>query len=225
MNERESTQRILEMHKRNLAILEEQLAAFGEPYAPPHIKIQIQDKKKIIAELESTFNPSNASITLVDSKHPEEYANTTKTTRSKVFISYSPRDSRWLERLKTHLMPQVREGKLEVWDDTKIKPGMRWREEIQKALDEAKVIVMLISADFLASDFYNEETPRLLAAAEKEGAVILPLIIGYSRFTDTPLYQFQAINSPEKPLSGLRSSEQDEVLVNAARAIDQALKR
>lgn len=202
-------------------------------YLHPHIKIQIQDKKKIIAELEAKLEPtslSKAPIAASPSEKSAEYITTTasetaKSARSKVFISYSPRDSKWLERLKTHLVPQEREGKLEIWDDTKIKPGMRWREEIQKALTGAKVIVMLISADFLASDFYSEETPRLLAAAEKEGAVILPLIIGYSRFTDTPLYQFQAINSPEKPLSGLRQYEQDEVLVNAARAIDQALKR
>jgi hypothetical protein len=73
--------------------------------------------------------------------------------RGSIFVAYSQGDSAWLERLKTHLRPLVRGGTLELWEDTQLKPGTRWREEIEQALGRASVAVLLISADFLASDF------------------------------------------------------------------------
>src|SRR5919206_406000 len=92
--------------------------------------------------------------------------------RTKVFISYSHADKDWLERLKRHLKPLVREGRLDYWDDTHIRPGDDWRQEIRTALDTAQAAVLLISADFFASDFIDEnELPPLLAAGQAMGAI------------------------------------------------------
>jgi hypothetical protein len=126
------------------------------------------------------------------------------TSRNKVFISYSHQDKKWLRRLQVHLKPLEWEGKLECWDDTRIRAGARWREEIEQALAEAKVAVLLISADFLASDFIAEnELPPLLARAKENGATILPVIVGHSQFRNTEnLSRFQAVNDPKKPLFG-----------------------
>src|SRR5690242_18195551 len=91
----------------------------------------------------------------------------TPSPRNKVFISYSHVDKEWLERLKRHLRPVVREGRLDCWDDTHIRPGDDWKQEIRNALDTAQAAVLLISADFFASDFIDEsELPPLLAAAQ-----------------------------------------------------------
>lgn len=91
-------------------------------------------------------------------------------TRTKVFISYSHADKKWLERLKKHLKPVVRGGHLEYWDDTHIQPGDDWQREIRTALDTAQVAVLLISADFFSSDFIDEtELPPLLTAAQTKG--------------------------------------------------------
>ena len=116
--------------------------------------------------------------------------------RTKVFISYCHRDADWLERLRVHLKPLMRESTIEVWDDTQIQPGAVWQDEIRTALANAKVAVLLISADFLASDFVaSEELPPLLAAAKQEGAIVLPLIVSPSRFTRTAsLSKYQAVN-------------------------------
>ena len=107
-------------------------------------------------------------------------------TRTKVFISYSHVDQEWLERLKRHLKPLVREG-LDCWDDTHIRPGDDWKQEIRNALDTAQVAVLLISADFFASDFIDEnELPPLLDAAKAKGVRILPVILSASRFARNP---------------------------------------
>lgn len=147
--------------------------------------------------------------------------------RTKVFISYSHKDTKWLERLRVHLRPLDRERRIEVWDDTRIKPGTKWREEIREALATSKVAVLLVSADFLASDFIaTDELPPLLDAAEKEGAIILPLILSPSRFMKTAgIAQFQTVNDPSKPLIGMARGGQEAVLVQVSEAIEAALNR
>lgn len=66
-----------------------------------------------------------------------------------IFISYSHEDSKYLKRLNVHLKPLERQGLVELWDDTKIKVGDKWEEEILKALNRSAIAILIISADFL----------------------------------------------------------------------------
>ena len=145
--------------------------------------------------------------------------------RNKVFISYSHQDVDWLRRLRVHLKPLEDERQVEIWDDTKIAPGSRWREEITRAVDSAKVAILLVSADFLASDYIKDnELPPLLVAAKEEGAIILPVILSPSRFVRTAsLSHFQAVNDPAKPLVGMSRNEQEAVLVKVSEAVEASL--
>lgn len=144
--------------------------------------------------------------------------------RKKVFISYSHQDKKYLEELHTHLQPYVREGTVDIWDDTKLKPGSNWREEIRQAIASAKIAVLLVSANFLASEFIaNNELPPLLAAAKEEGATILIVILSRCAFGATKLAQFQAINDPSRPLRKMNPGERDEVWVKAAERIKDIL--
>ncbi len=79
-----------------------------------------------------------------------------RNNRTKVFISYSHRDKEWLDRLQVHLKPLERAGIIDRWDDPRIKAGERWKVKIREALATAKVVVVLLSGDFLASDFIDE---------------------------------------------------------------------
>src|SRR6185295_14948240 len=96
--------------------------------------------------------------------------------RTTVFVSYSHTNRRWLERLRIHLKPYDRRGELDLWDDSKIDPGARWQASIAAAIDRAAVSVVLISADFLASDFVViHELPKLLQKAKLAGVGIMPI--------------------------------------------------
>ncbi|MCK5058119.1 MAG: TIR domain-containing protein, partial [Candidatus Aminicenantes bacterium] len=146
--------------------------------------------------------------------------------RHKIFISYSHKDKEWLERVLTHLKALPDEAiETDTWADTRIKAGMKWQEEISKALEAARVAVLLISPDFLASDFIKKvELPALLQAAETDGTAILPVILSPSRFSShKALSQFQSINDPVQPLVDLSKGEQDRILVKLTGTIEDYL--
>jgi hypothetical protein len=145
---------------------------------------------------------------------------------NRVFISYSRNDSEWLERLQVHLKPLERIGTIVRWDDTLIKPGAKWQEELNRVLESAKVAVLLVSADFLASDFIAEnELPPLLAAAEEKGTRILPVVVSPCLIERSEtLSQFQAVNPPSQSLATMPRAQQEETLVKVTEAIEDALR-
>lgn len=84
--------------------------------------------------------------------------------RHGIFISYAHKDDdQWLQTLRIHLSWLEREHGVEIWSDQNIQPGEKWRRSIQAALHRAKVSVLLVSPDFLNSDFItNNELPKML---------------------------------------------------------------
>lgn len=143
----------------------------------------------------------------------------------KVFISYSHKDVHWLERLQIHLKPIEREGIIDLWDDTKIAAGVQWKDAIMNALTSARVAVLLVSADFLASDFIAEhELPTLLERAQAGGTTIILVILSPSIFSSTSLSAFQAINAPNRPVSSMTRTKQEQVFAVVAQTIMKQFK-
>jgi hypothetical protein len=144
--------------------------------------------------------------------------------RDQVFISYSRKDKKWLDRLQTTLKPLTREGKIKVWADTQIEAGNKWREEISKALATAKVAVLLVTQNFLASDFIaSNELPPFLKAAKKDGLVILWIAVSSSMFKETEIEQYNAVNDPSRPLDGLTTAKQNKELTRIGDEIKKAM--
>lgn len=109
---------------------------------------------------------------------------------------------------------------LVIWEDSRIRAGARWRNEIDQALSEASIAVLMVSADYLASDFVmNKEIPALLRKAQISGTVIMPLLITPSLFEQSALGCFQAVNSPETQLSKLNPYKREEILAKLAISI------
>ena len=78
------------------------------------------------------------------------------TGSKEVFISYSHKDVKFLNSLLEFLKPLTRQGLIQAWSDKQIEPGSQWLKEINRAVANAKVAVMLVSPSFLASDFIHE---------------------------------------------------------------------
>lgn len=98
--------------------------------------------------------------------------------KNKVFISYCHKNEVWKDHLMDQLNVLQMENKLDVWEDRQIKAGDDWYDNIKTALDQASVAVMLITAQFLNSNFIRtEEVPSLLKKREKEGLRIIPIIL------------------------------------------------
>lgn len=139
----------------------------------------------------------------------------------KVFISYSHKDEEWFKRLQVHLKPLQKNHGIDIWDDTRLTPGSKWREKIIKAVDDADIAILIISADYLSSDFIiKNELPPLLKAGEEEGKLILPIIASPSLFNLTPdLAVFKTINDPSRPLLALSKCEQEDVFLKVAETL------
>jgi internalin A len=143
--------------------------------------------------------------------------------RDRVFISYSHKDKRWLDDLTTHLKPYLREGTISAWSDEHIRPGSKWLNEIRQALAETRVAVLLVTPDFLASDFIHEhELTPLLTEAEAGGVTILWVPVRASSYLKSPIKDYQAVSDPERPLARMRA-QRDEAWVEICRRIEQAV--
>ncbi|NJN90586.1 MAG: toll/interleukin-1 receptor domain-containing protein [Leptolyngbyaceae cyanobacterium SL_5_14] len=141
-------------------------------------------------------------------------------TRDLVFISYSHKDKKWFDDLKTHLEPLVREQNLKIWEDTQIRPGAIWRDEIEKALSAAKVAVLLVSPTFLSSKFINQnELPVLLDAAKTEGVHILWVPLQASNYKATAIEKYQAVYPTDRPLKQITAAKRDTAWVEVCNNI------
>ena len=147
----------------------------------------------------------------------QKFNSNPKHTRNKVFISYSHLDKEHLIDIQRHFKPFL--NQIDFWDDSKILPGQKWKTEIKKAIDETKIAILLVSTDFLGSDFIaTDELPPLLKAAEEDGAVILIVVLKPCLFEEFPkLNQYQAINPPSRPIIRMDYDEKEELLVNLVR--------
>jgi tetratricopeptide (TPR) repeat protein len=154
---------------------------------------------------------------------PRGGATLLQNERSQVFISYAHEDKPWVEKLTKVLSPAIRNNKVDVWYDAKIKPGQEWRQEIETALSRARVGVLLVSPDFLASNFIaEEELPFLLQAAKQRGVKLVWIYVAPCLVEETPLIALQCAHAYDQPLDSLAQHELSQCLVDIAREIRTA---
>ncbi|MGD1859759.1 MAG: COR domain-containing protein, partial [Leptolyngbyaceae cyanobacterium] len=104
-----------------------------------------------------------------------------------VFISYSHKDNALREELETHLKILQRQGMIQTWSDRCILPGDEWKDEIDDKLNRADIILLLISSDFIASDYcYDIEMKRAMERHANDEAVVIPVVLRHCDWKSTP---------------------------------------
>jgi len=170
-----------------------------------HTALKLGDKN-LTEELESIFTPASRQA-------------------SKIFVSYSHRDSAWLDRFKEVIAPYLKteNAELELWTDAEIEPGDQWFSEISSALERAGVVVLLVSRNFLASEFImTHELPRIMQAADDKSVRLFWVYLSPAATDAINLDRFQAAHDTSRPLVALPEHEQDQVLLDVARGVKQA---
>lgn len=112
----------------------------------------------------------------------------------KLFVSYSRKDERLLDELLKHLAVLGREGLIVETDRREISSGEEWRSAISAHLEEADIILPLISSDFIASDYcYDVEMQRALQRHENGDARVIPIVLRPTDWSATPLAKLQSL--------------------------------
>jgi TIR domain len=95
-----------------------------------------------------------------------------------IFFCYAHEDEALLNKLKTHLFPLQRAGLVDVWYDRDISAGTEWEREISQHLDAAQIILLLVSPDFMYSEYcYGVEMKRALERHQRGETRVIPIIV------------------------------------------------
>lgn len=136
----------------------------------------------------------------------------------KLFCAYAHEDESLRHELAKHLDLLRRQGFIESWYDRQILPGMEWKAEIEKQLTSARIIVLLISADFIFSDYcYSFEMERALQRHKLGEAWVLPIILRPVDWQEAPFAHLQCLPRDAQPIT--MWSNQDEAFLSVAQGI------
>src|SRR5436305_1994824 len=142
----------------------------------------------------------------------------------KVFISYACKDKNLRERLDSHLSSLKRQDYIDVWHDRDVGAGRDWKREIDVHLNDAQVILLLVSADFLASDYcYGIEMKRALERHELGEARVIPVILRPVYWEGMPFSHLQALPTAARPVTGPGWRNQDEAFADIVRGLRRAI--
>ena len=140
-----------------------------------------------------------------------------------ILCCYAHEDKLLLDELKTHLEPLQRQGFIGIWNDTDISLGSNWEEEIHKYLDAAYIILLLVSPDFIKSNYcYSIEMKQAVERHERKEAVVIPVILRYVQWQITILGKLQALPTGARPVKSWR--DQDEAFYNVAEGIRKVVE-
>lgn len=138
-----------------------------------------------------------------------------------VFFSYSHKDEALRDELETHLKLLQRQGIISGWHDRKIQPGVDWAREIDQQLENARLILLLVSADFLASDYcWSKETIRAIERHKAGDATVIPVILRSCDWKGAPFSELQGLPKDMKAVTSW--PDRDAAWTDVAKGIRRA---
>lgn len=171
---------------------------------------------KNIDKVDIVDNPMHHG--LIEQTPIDDHGNKRKKMKKlNIFISYSHQDAEWLDRLEVHLKGLSKYyNEIDAWDDRRIRSSQEWHKVIEKALLASNIAILLVSADFIASDYIqNNELQPLLDKAKENDVKIIPVFVGPTAFLhESGIDKYQGPNKPEKTLSECTKPETERYLAN-----------
>lgn len=141
----------------------------------------------------------------------------------RVVLSYAHRDERLRHELDKHLSPLRRSGLIASWHDRKISPGTEFDPEIDRHLSTSDLVLLLISPDFINSDYcYCKEMRAALKRHAQGRARVIPIILRPVDWLQTPIGKLLALPTDGKPITSWNS--RDEALLVVAKGVRQAVE-
>lgn len=141
-----------------------------------------------------------------------------------LFFSYSHADEGLRDQLEKQLAILVRQGVIDVWHDRRIAAGEEWAAAIDQHVESDDIILLLVSPDFLASDYcYEREMRRALERHEAGEAVVIPVILRPCHWHGAPFGKLQAVPKDGKPVTQMPDT--DAALLEVAEAVSAAADR
>ncbi len=190
-----------------------------------------QSSDELIASKE---NPSPLLVESVSINNENSGKNTYKTEMiaekrpMKIFISYSHKDEEFKDELITMLAGLQRRGVINAWQDRRIEEGDEWYQEIQDAMNDSDLAILLVSASFIASRFIqDEELPKLLKRRIEGGLRVVPVIVRSCLWQSEPvLKDLQGLPRDGKPVITFSrdNGDRDQVWTDIAKAIERRAK-
>jgi internalin A len=141
----------------------------------------------------------------------------------RLFYSYSHRDETLRNKLETHLKLLQRQGLIEAWHDRNIEAGDDWKQKIDENLEGADIILLLVSADFIASDYcYEKEMKRALERHEQGKARVIPVIVRDINWRIAPFANLQALPKDGKAVTSW--NDKDSAWRNVSEGIERVVE-
>lgn len=140
---------------------------------------------------------------------------------TEIFIAYSQRDKKFADKVLKHLKPLESQGLIFTSYDDNFLPGSDWNSQIKKHINQANIILLLISADFLASSHFEAEIQQALKRQEAGDARIIPVIVRPVSWRGTPLNKLQALPTGGKPVTSWANP--DIAFIDIAQGIRKAV--
>src|SRR6266702_1398209 len=143
----------------------------------------------------------------------------------KIFFCYAHEDEQLLNKLKNHLFPLKRTRLIDVWHDRDISAGTDWEQQIKSHLNQAQIILLLVSPDFMVSDYcYSIEMQRALERHDLGDARVIPIILR-PVYWQGVLGKLQALPTDAKPVMSSSWNYPDEAFFNVTEGIRKVVEQ
>lgn len=184
----------------------------------PHYFKYSDLKRRIDVLKKDTIECARSGEDVLVAPFLDHFFGTSKEPMKKIFLSYSHKDEALKEDLDTHLSALKRSGLVETWNDRMIGPSTEWDDKIKGELEEADIVLLLVSASFLASDYiWKFEIARAMERHRAGETKVVPIFLKPCDWKGMPFAPLQGLPKDAKPVTSF--ADRDEAFLQVARGI------